>query len=260
MAFTKDNFRSDALFSAKLMGRNIYAAKRRFLNSLTTAKNQSVQELHRRLPEFRTAFELENGLWKGDDWLGTRIGRESQNKENKESQMRLQPLVNAAVQANIVFPTWGDWETYVYQNLGEVIPRQFLYICPHKRLSGSGYFLQKVGVTTNLVQRHCEYRTWGPKSTPPVCEPIHPSPTFILTCDLGAISKEAARTIEKDCMFAIGKTPSYGLEWFEVTPLSVMIAVSGVLVSKGYRQGKDGQIIVHEEIATLTIAGVSVVS
>lgn len=258
--WSKDDwFRTDPLMGAKKLARNIFEAKVTMGWSKNLAALQAVKELHRRLPEFISVWELEyRSLWrehgkegkKGDYWLAGRINHQSKGQENKQSHMRLEKFIRLAAMDNAVY-TWIEWEELIQRNIVDALPIQYLYLLPFSRNRlGHNFDIQKVGITTSTYNRYQEHKSRGPRGVA-VKEVVGlwPADNYLLTCKLGRMLNADAEKIEDKCKAAIGngEPALYGSEWFETNPVQALAAVLGVLQKLGFKP------VVYEEIMSLKI-------
>lgn len=243
----KNYFTLPELMAVKKLGRNLCMAKICISGqSKKQCSMYAVREVHRRLPEFVTIWEKQNQIdWKGDTWFAKRIDHESEGKGNKGSHMLVEEFAMNAACDNCIY-SWKEWCSLVSRLCSEDLRQNwYLYLLPFSRgKTDESYAIQKVGITTNLRNRHTEHCSRGQRGEYGG-EGLWPAWWYAITCDLGKIVPSKSRQLEKECKAAIGngRPPVRGDEWFEVSLIQAMAAVMGVLQSQGLKPKVNDEVV-----------------
>lgn len=231
--WSKNNyFGTDSLNAVKLLGRTLCASKMKINKwKRTEAAAWAVEELHRRLPDFRQVWEESNNKQLSDSWLAGRIDHPSSKKENKASQMKLEEFVSHIASDSSVY-SWGEWEELVDGNANTVVQIWYFYLLPFSyNQNVKCYAIQKPGITTNPTARLKEHSSRGERGEYAGGKGLWPAKDFVLTCELGRMLRSEAEAIESECMALIGdrQPAKHGEEFYAVDIINAVASVKAVL-------------------------------
>ncbi len=234
--FKADWFKPPAFMAVKKLARDLCTRMRSEGLTKADASEAAIQEVFRRLPSFVLEWEAYYGRsWKGNDWFKSRIDHQSEDKDNKTAQMKITDFVGTVLDDDSIY-SWGAWESSVEANLNEVNQAYWLYLLPFSfSRERTNYDIQKVGITTSLVNRYREYECRSPTGEAVSGVGLWPAPRFVVRCGLGNLLRYQARTVENDCVTAVGngRPPWRGDEWFRTSVDKAVKSVVSVLKVRG---------------------------
>jgi hypothetical protein len=238
VAFNKNYFAEPSLMAVKKLARYLCSGYEAQGREKRSAACFAVRDIHRRFPEFVTAWERINGItWKGDDWFASRIDHQSNSQHNKTAHIPLEEFVKGRIANNSVY-AWDQWEAMVLRvnRPAEIVLDYKTYLLPFRVYTTTLFDIQKVGITNNTTQRLAEYRAKTPFSIQRTGEIIVPARRFIMTCELGLISKREAEWMEDKLKGVLNESqpPEMGREWFRMSAEEAITRTRKLLRKEGF--------------------------